>query len=74
MIFQNMELLQYTFFRHALLGALFISLCCGIIGTYVVTRRRVFIAGGITHASLGGLGLGVFLGINPTVTAVLLQH
>lgn len=71
MIFQNMELLQYTFFRHALLGALFISLCCGIIGTYVVTRRRVFIAGGITHASLGGLGLGVFLGINPTVTAVL---
>ncbi len=62
---------HYTFIQHALLGALFISLCCGIIGTYVVTRRRVFIAGGITHASLGGLGLGVFLGVNPTVTALL---
>ncbi len=64
-------MLQYAFFQHALLGALFISICCGIIGTYVVTRRRVFIAGGITHASLGGLGLGIFLGVNPTVTALL---
>lgn len=66
-----MELLQYTFFRHALIGALLISICCGIIGTYIVTRRRVFIAGGITHASLGGLGLGVFLGINPSLTAII---
>lgn len=66
-----MELLQYTFFRHALIGALLISICCGIIGTYVVTRRRVFIAGGITHASLGGLGLGLFLGIDPSLTAVV---
>jgi ABC-type Mn2+/Zn2+ transport system permease subunit/tetratricopeptide (TPR) repeat protein len=62
---------HYAFIQHALLGALFISICCGIIGTYVVTRRRVFIAGGITHASLGGLGLGVFLGVNPTVTALI---
>lgn len=66
-----MELLQYTFFRHALIGALLISICCGIIGTYVVTRRRVFIAGGITHASLGGLGLGFYLGINPSLTAIV---
>ena len=64
-------LLEYLFFRHALLGALLVSLCCGIIGTYVVTRRRVFIAGGITHASLGGLGLGIFAGLNPTWVAVV---
>ena len=64
-------LLEYAFFRHALVGALLVSLCCGIIGTYVVTRRRVFIAGGVTHASLGGLGLGVLLGVSPTLTATL---
>ena len=45
-----LELFQYTFFRHALLGSLFASIACGIIGTYIVTRRLVFISGGITHA------------------------
>ena len=45
-----MDLLQYTFFQHALLGSLLASIACGIIGTYIVTRRLVFISGGITHA------------------------
>ena len=48
-----MDLLQYTFFQHALLGSLLASIACGIIGTYIVTRRLVFISGGITHASFG---------------------
>ena len=51
-----MNLLQYTFFQHALLGSLLASIACGIIGTYIVTRRLVFISGGITHASFGGIG------------------
>ena len=42
-----MDLLQYTFFQHALLGSLLASIACGIIGTYIVTRRLVFISGGI---------------------------
>ena len=58
-----LELLHYTFFRHALLGSLFASIACGIIGTYIVTRRLVFISGGITHASFGGIGLGLYAGI-----------
>ena len=34
-----MELLQYTFFQHALIGSLLASIACGLIGTYIVTRR-----------------------------------
>ena len=30
-----MNLLQYTFFQHALLGSLLASIACGIIGTYI---------------------------------------
>ena len=30
-----MDLLQYTFFQHALLGSLLASIACGIIGTYI---------------------------------------
>ena len=66
-----MDLLQYTFFQHALWASLFISIACGIVGTYIVVRRLVFISGGITHASFGGLGLGFYLGINPIISAMV---
>ncbi|NLX80695.1 MAG: metal ABC transporter permease [Proteiniphilum sp.] len=66
-----LDLLNYAFFRNALLGSLFASIACGIIGTYVVSRRLVFISGGITHASFGGLGVGFYFGINPIFSAMI---
>lgn len=66
-----LELLDYAFFRNALLGSLFASIACGIIGTYIVSRRLVFISGGITHASFGGLGVGFYFGINPIFSAMV---
>jgi len=65
-----MDILQYTFFQNALIGSLLTAITCGIVGTYVVARRLVFISGGITHASFGGLGLGFFLGMNPILMAM----
>ncbi|MCC8094561.1 MAG: metal ABC transporter permease [Tannerellaceae bacterium] len=65
------ELLQYAFFRNALIGSLLTAVACGITGTYIVSRRLVFISGGITHASFGGLGLGFYLGTNPILTAMV---
>uniref|UniRef100_A0AB33IRF6 Metal ABC transporter permease n=1 Tax=Prevotella sp. GTC17253 TaxID=3236793 RepID=A0AB33IRF6_9BACT len=66
-----MDILSYSFFQNALLGSLLASILCGFIGTYIVTRRLVFISGGITHASFGGVGLGVYLGINPILSAMI---
>ena len=65
-----MDLLQYAFFRNALIGSVFTCISCGIAGAYVVSRRLVFISGGITHASFGGLGLGFYLGISPILSAL----
>jgi zinc transport system permease protein len=65
------ELLQYNFVVNALLAAVFASITCGIIGTYIVTRRMVFLSGGITHASFGGIGIGYFLGFNPIFSAAV---
>lgn len=65
------DLLQYNFFQNALLGSLLTAVACGIVGTYIVSRRLVFISGGITHASFGGLGLGFYLGMNPILMAML---
>jgi len=66
-----MELLQLEFFRNALMAGFLVSIACAIVGTYVVVNRIVFITGGIAHAAYGGIGLGVFLGINPVIGAVV---
>ncbi|MDR0393791.1 MAG: metal ABC transporter permease [Tannerella sp.] len=66
-----MDILHYTFFQNALWAGLLIAVACGITGTYIVARRIVFISGGITHASFGGLGIGFYLGINPLLSALV---
>lgn len=54
-----------------LLGAVFASITAGLAGTYIVSRRMVFLSGGITHASFGGIGIGYYAGINPVVGAAV---
>ena len=66
-----LELIEYTFFQRALLGSLLASIACGVIGTYIVTRRLVFISGGLTHASFGGIGIGLYASISPILTAAI---
>ena len=65
------EILHYTFFQNAIFVAILASISCGIIGTYIVSKRMVFIAGGITHASFGGIGIAYYLGFNPIIGAAI---
>jgi len=44
----------------ALAAGLLISIACGVVGTYVVTRRITYLAGGIAHCVLGGMGAAVY--------------
>ena len=64
-----LELLKYDFFQNALISTLLIGISCGLVGTYIVAKRMVFISGGITHASFGGLGLSYYLGLSPMLGA-----
>ena len=70
MIETMVEALGLTFMRNALLAGALVSVACGIIGTFVVINRIVFISGGIAHAAYGGIGLGYFLGFNPVLGAI----
>ncbi len=69
------DILQYNYLSNALVACILSGITCGIIGTYIVARRMVFLCGGITHASFGGLGIAFYAGANPilgaTVFAVL---
>jgi zinc transport system permease protein len=65
------EALQFDFMRNALMAGVLVSLACGIVGTFVVINRIVFVSGGIAHAAYGGIGLGYFLNFNPFFGAIL---
>ncbi len=54
---------RYEFLRSALLAGLLASIACGVVGSYVVTRRISYIAGGIAHCILGGMGLARYLNV-----------
>ncbi|MFO8000343.1 MAG: metal ABC transporter permease [Marinilabilia sp.] len=65
------SLFAYQFFQNALLAAILTSLLAAMIGTYIVSRKIVFISGGITHASFGGIGMAYYFGLNPFLGAVV---
>ena len=65
------DIMTYEHLADAFVACLLSAITCGIVGSYVVARRMVFLSGGITHASFGGLGLAIYAGFNPLVGALL---
>lgn len=57
--------LEFDFIQNAILAGILASIVCGITGTFVVVKRISYIAGGIAHSVLGGVGIAYYLGINP---------
>ncbi len=66
-----LSIFEYQFFRNAVLAAILISVFAAMVGTYIVSRKIVFIGGGITHASFGGIGIAYYLGANPFAGAAI---
>lgn len=65
------DILAYDFIQRALWACLLSGITCGIAGSYIVARRMVFLSGGITHASFGGLGIALYAGFSPTLGALI---
>ena len=65
------DIMQYQYLMNAFLAAILSGIMCGIVGTYIVSRRMVFLCGGITHSSFGGLGIAVYSGANPIIGALV---
>ncbi len=62
-------MLEYSFFRYALAACLLAGVVCGLVGTYIVSRRMVFVSGGMAHASLGGVGVCALMGWSTMIGA-----
>lgn len=57
------EIFQYSFIQNAIIAGLLISIISGIIGSLIVVNRMLFLAGGISHAVYGGVGIAIFFGL-----------
>lgn len=62
---------NYEFMRITIYAAILASIACGVIGSFIVVRRIVFISGGISHTAYGGIGIAYFLGVNPLYGATV---
>lgn len=65
------DLPHYAFLQSALMAGLLASVGCGVMGTYVVVKRIAFLAGGIAHSVMGGMGAAVYFGFDPLGGALL---
>lgn len=60
-----LELFSMGFMQNALVAAVLVAIACGVMGTFVVVNRLTSLAGGVAHASFGGVGLAALLGFSP---------
>lgn len=63
--------LGYAYMQRALAAGVLIGALCAVIGVYVVLKQLSFIGAGISHASFGGVAIGLWLGVNPVWSAVV---
>ncbi len=65
------QLLHYSFVIRGLEAGLIVALIAPLIGMFLVLRRYSLIADTLSHVSLAGVAIGLLLGVNPIVTAIM---
>ena len=65
------EILSYNYFQNALMGSILAGVGLGIVGVWVVLLRIPFVGVAISHAAFAGSVIGLLLGVNPIVMAVV---
>jgi manganese/iron transport system permease protein len=66
-----LSILQYHFMQNAILAGLLGGITCSVVGVFVVTMHLSFIGVCIAHAAFAGALLGLWLGFNPLIGALL---
>jgi len=64
------DLLGYQFFQNALIGGIIAAVACALVGLFLILKKEAMIGDGLSHTAFGGIALGLFLGINPLLTAL----
>ena len=60
------ELLAYDFMQRAILAVIAISIFSPILGLFLILRRQSLMSDTLSHVSLAGVAVGIFLGLSTT--------
>jgi manganese/iron transport system permease protein len=63
--------LGYQFIQNAILAAFFGGIACGIVGVFVILLHMPFIGVAMSHAAFAGALLGLWLGFDPLIGALV---
>lgn len=66
-----MEMFFYGFMQRAFQASTLIGIMAPILGLLLILRRQSLMADTLSHVSLAGVALGMLVGLNPTVTTLL---
>jgi len=73
----GIELIQYmfgfSFVQNGFIGGVAAALTCAVLGVFIVLKRSSLIGEGIAHMSFGGIAIGLFAGLYPLYTALVLS-
>jgi zinc transport system permease protein len=62
---------QYEFMQRAFLAIVAMSLFAPLLGVFLVLRRQSLMSDTLSHVSLAGVAFGLFLGISPNVSTMI---
>jgi zinc transport system permease protein len=69
----DIGLFGFTFAQRAVLAGIMSAIISGTIGAFLIQRRLSLLADSLAHTSFGGIALGIFLGVNPLLSALLVS-
>jgi len=67
-----LEIFKEPFIQTAFWGGIITSLLCAYLGVFVILKRIVFLGIALSQVAALGVALGLFIGINPILSAFLL--
>lgn len=67
-----MEMFFHGFMQRAFQATFLISLIAPVLGLFLILRRQSLMADTLSHISLAGVAFGLLIGVNPTITNILI--
>lgn len=68
-----MDLFSYQFFQFAIVGGVLAAFACAWIGLFLVLRKEAMVVDGVSHTAFGGIALGLFFGVDPILSALVVS-
>jgi manganese/iron transport system permease protein len=65
----HLAIFGYQFMQNAILATFLGGIACAVIGVFVVLLHMPFIGVAMSHAAFAGALFGLFIGVNPLITA-----